>query len=62
MSVGYVNALGVPYNNGVCRVVIHIGVGVWRCSFWRVGQCEGLRNAGRVTGTDSPLFLYMFFP
>jgi len=28
--------------NGMHQVIIHIGVGVWRCSFRQDGQCEGL--------------------
>ena len=46
MSMGYVYILDAffEYSKGVS------------CSFYSDGQCEGLKVAGRVTGTDSRAF------
>ena len=36
--------------------------GLLRCSFYSDGQCEGLKVAGRVTGTDSrAFFIYRYY-
>ena len=35
--------------------------GLLRCSFYSDGQCEGLKVAGRVTGTDSRAFSFIVF-
>ncbi len=40
-----------------CGVVIHIGVGLWRCSFRQTGQFSGPQNVERATVQGFTLFL-----
>ena len=41
-------------------VIIIFQRGPLRCSFYCDGQCESLEVAGRVTGTDSRAFLFLY--
>jgi len=43
MSAWYVIYHCAPLSNKRCALSLYISAwAIWRCSYWRVGQCEGL--------------------